>query len=65
MADKHGGRPLSYVAGAEIPAEDRLNTEDLEEIGRDVCDRRARRLRRARNDATSSRYFAIAWKLRP
>ena len=50
IADKNGGAsPFFRVAGAEIPPEDRLNTEDLEKVGRDACNRRARRLRSSRN----------------
>src|SRR6266851_9213622 len=40
---------LFCIVGAEIPSQDRLNTENLEKIGRDPCNRRACRLRTSRN----------------
>ena len=50
VADKNGGAgPFFRVAGAEIPSEDRLNTENLEKVGRDTCNCCARRLRCSRN----------------
>src|SRR5258708_39033457 len=46
LTDKNSGvGPFFRVAGGEIPPEDRLNTENLEEVGGDARDRRARRLR--------------------
>src|ERR1700722_13504535 len=50
IADKNG-RASSFfrVAGAEIPPEDRLNSEHLEKVRGDPCDRCARRLRSTRN----------------
>ena len=46
IADENGGAGAFFrVAGAEIPAEDRLNPEDLEKARRNSGNRRARRLR--------------------
>ena len=50
VADKNGGAGSFFrVVGAEIPPEDRLNTEDLQKVRRDGCNRRARGLRTSRN----------------
>jgi hypothetical protein len=50
IADKNRGPgPFFRVAHAEIPPEDRLNSEDLEKVGGDVRDRRAGGLRSTRN----------------
>src|SRR5258708_20804637 len=50
IADQNGtASSLFCVTSAEIPSKDRLNTENLEKIGRDACNRRARRLRTSRN----------------
>src|SRR6267143_971932 len=54
MADKKSGvGTFSRVVGAEVPPEDRLNAEDLEKVGRDVCNRRARRRRGSGNGRES------------
>src|SRR5437867_5522242 len=50
IADKNDRRcSFLRVTGAQIPSEDRLNSEDLEKVGGDARDRRARRLRSTRN----------------
>src|SRR5713101_6612753 len=50
IADQNGTTSsLFCIVSAEIPSQDRLNTENLEKIGRDACNRRARRLRTSRN----------------
>ena len=50
IADKNDRRStFSRIAGGEIPPENRLNSEDLEEPGRDDGNRGARRLRGTRN----------------
>src|SRR5713226_5108892 len=50
VADQAGPSGAFFrVAGAEIPPEDRLNSEDLEKVGRDVRDCHSRRLRTTRN----------------
>src|SRR5579859_1986050 len=50
VADQNGGAgPFFRIARAKITTDDRLNAEDLEKVGGDVCDRRARGLRSARN----------------
>src|SRR5712671_1082767 len=50
IAGKNDQRgPFLRVAGAEIPPEDRLNSEDLEKVGRDTGGRHTRRLRSSRN----------------
>ena len=47
IADEDGGsRPLLRVAGGEIPPEDRLDVEDLQEAGRHVRHVRPRRLQK-------------------
>src|SRR6267154_6567302 len=50
IADQNGtASSLFCIVSAEIPSQQRLNTENLEKIGRDPGNRRARRLRTSRN----------------
>ncbi len=45
IAGKNGAASAFFrVVGGEVPSEDRLNTENFEKVGRDVCNHRARRL---------------------
>ena len=46
VSEKHDFRSVGPVLfGKEVPAEDRLNAEDPEKVGRDIGGRRAHRLR--------------------